>query len=57
MRIRGLFPNVGLTQAISSESVEAAAHGDRISRRVIDYGVDVARFGDDLSIAVLLAVQ
>jgi hypothetical protein len=51
VRVRGLFSNAGLMQFISSELVEAAAHDDRIPRRVIDYGVDVARFGDDVSIS------
>ena len=50
MQVRGLFPYAGLMQFTSSELVEAGAHDDRIPGRVIDYAVDVARFGDDVAI-------
>jgi hypothetical protein len=54
VRVRGVFPQAGSMQFISSELVEAAASADRIPPYTRDepliMGVDVARFGYDASV-------
>lgn len=55
VRVRGVFPRAGSMQFISSELVEAAikreTKGEKFDALVM--GVDVGRFGDDMSVIYL----
>lgn len=55
VRVRGVFPRAGSMQFISSELVETAV--DREAQSYLSdccvIGVDVARFGDDMSVIVV----
>lgn len=57
MRVLGQFPRVGVSQFISAELVEAALHNNLDYRNYTNFpkimGVDVARFGDDLTSIVV----
>ena len=52
VRVRGLFPRVGSMQFISSDMAREAASREPCSSiwDPLIFGVDVARFGDDLSV-------
>ena len=53
VRVRGNFPKESSTAVISIAHIEAARArwGDVEESQILDIGVDVARFGDDLSVA------
>lgn len=57
MRVLGRFPRVGISQFISAEDVEAALKNKLDYRDYAHYpklmGVDVARFGDDLTCIIV----
>lgn len=57
MRVLGQFPRVGISQFISAESVDAAVRNQLDFRSYHHFpkimGVDVARFGDDLTSLVV----
>lgn len=57
MRVLGQFPRVGVSQFISVEDVDKAIHENLDFRVYTNYpkimGVDVARFGDDLTSIVV----
>lgn len=56
VRVRGQFPRVGDSQFISTEVVEQAMerHVEPVETDPIVIGVDVARFGDDQSVFVVV---
>lgn len=56
VRVRGQFPRVGDSQFISTEVVEQAMerHVEPVETDPIIIGVDVARFGDDQSVFVVV---
>ena len=54
VRVRGVFPRVSASRFIPAEAVATAqARQEHDSHMPIVMGVDVARFGDDLSVVVL----
>lgn len=57
MRVLGQFPRVGVSQFISAETVDAAIRNKLEYRSYHNFpkvmGVDVARFGDDLTVFVV----